>query len=100
MFNEVDQTRTTILHNIIDGGGGLELDRKIDMAIEKSYKSVQLYGYEDEIKMYTNFIDALKQKDIEKIKQTLSCFDLFRVKLRKELGIPKKAKNETSGASK
>ena len=90
MFDDVVQAIEALKRRV--RGTHLDTDPEVIEILEKAGLSLRLYGYEDEVTMYENFVEAFNKRDIEKINATLPTLPLLLRKLREELGYLDKLK--------
>lgn len=65
-------------------------DKNLKSNIEKTRVYFQLYGYQDELDLYEEFIKALEESNIPKTVKTINeLIGLTATRLRKELALPK-----------
>ena len=65
-------------------------DKNLKKKIEDSRINFQLYGYQDELDLFENFIKALENKDIPKTVEVINkLIKLTNDRLREELVLPK-----------
>jgi len=64
-------------------------DPTLSKKIVDARVNFQLYGYQDEIVLFNEFVSAIENKDTTKVTSTINeLISLVRVRLRKELNLP------------
>lgn len=64
-------------------------DEKLNNKIKNAWVNFQLYGYKDEIKLFDNFVYALKKADTKEATITINgLMKLTRNRIRNELNLP------------